>query len=243
MISMTKWVAAGLTVVIAGWCFSGSADANDRRARVDRRENVRDGRENGRDRREDVRDRREDVRDRREDVRDRLNAPRTPAEREQARENSVDRRENRQDKRIEHGIAKGYLTPDEAAKLQAQQASIAAMEESFKGDGKLTPNEFKQLQQALGEASRSIWAEKHDSEGNQMPVYRLGKDVRVNDDVAGKLADGTLSKEEARAYAKDFHQMLALKHRLATADLSAAERARLQAQYNDLLNRYFFLVE
>jgi hypothetical protein len=245
MSSVSRWVVAGLTVAVAGWTLAASADANDRRVR-DRREDVRDRREDVRDRADGTtgpRDRAEDVRDRREDLRDRLNAPRTPEQREKGRENTVDKRQDNQAKRIEHGINKGYLTADEIKKLQAQQASIAAMEESFKGDGKLTRSEFKQLQSALNDASRCIWAEKHDTDGNQMPVYRLGKNVRVNNDVAQKLADDNLSKADARAFAKDFHLMLGIKHRLSTADLTAEQRAKLQAEYNELLNKYFYLVE
>ncbi|HOX06901.1 MAG TPA: hypothetical protein PK280_10905 [Planctomycetota bacterium] len=260
MIKFAKWMTLGLAVTMAGWTVS--ANANDRRARVglDRRENVRDRNEDVRDRREDVRDRangnngpldraedvrdrREDVRDRREDARDRLNPPGTPAQREQARENVVDRRDVRQDKRIEHGINKGYLTADEAKKLQDQQAAIDAMASSFKGDGKLTPSEFRQLQGAFNEASRCIWAEKHDTDGNQMPVYRLGKDVRANADLTSKLADPNLTKPEARALAREFHLMLGIKHRLATADLSAEQRAKLQAEYNEMLNKYFTLAQ
>ena len=61
-----------------------SAEAQGRRGRLDRLEDIRDRREDRRDRREDVRDRREDVRDARHDggIRDRI-------------EDRVDRRDRR----------------------------------------------------------------------------------------------------------------------------------------------------
>jgi hypothetical protein len=212
---MKTWVTTGLAVAMAVWAVSSpGASANDRR----------------------VRDRREDARDKLRDL--------TPEQREKGRENAVDKHEANQAKRIEHGIKNGSLTPDELAKLESQQAAIKAMEAKFEGDGKLTRSEFKELQEALNVASRCIFAEKHDTEGFQMPVYRLGRNVRLNPDVAQKLADDNLGKADARAFAKDFHRMLWAKHQLATdKDLSADQRAKLQAEYNDLLNKYFYLVE
>ena len=151
----------------------------------------------------------------------------------------IDAREANQAKRIEHGIKHGYLTPEELTKLQAQQDAIAKMEENAFADNKLTREEWAELRNALNEASRCIWAEKHDSEGNQMPVYRLGKNVFAKDDLTAKLQDENLDKETARALIKDFKRLLELKRRLSTDELTDEERAKLQAEYNDLLNLYF----
>ena len=155
------------------------------------------------------------------------------------REKSVDNRQERQAKRIEHGIQKGYLTQDEVSKLEAQQQSIATLEESLKADGKVTKDEAKQLQSALNDASRCIWSEKHDTDGNQMATFRLGKNVFAKDEFTQKMADENLTKAEARLLTKDFHRLTTLKKKLATDDLSADDRAKLQAEYNELLNKYF----
>ncbi|MBI5725282.1 MAG: hypothetical protein HZA50_15085 [Planctomycetes bacterium] len=163
--------------------------------------------------------------------------------REKKREEYVDRREDNQRKRIDHGIAKGYLTPDEIKKLEDQQKRIAAMEADFKSDGKLNKDEMKDLREALNTASRCIWAEKHDTEGRQMAVYRLGKNVFAKDDLTSKLQNESLPAAEAKALVHDFHEAVRLKHKLATHDLSAEERAKAQAQYNELLNKYFELRE
>jgi len=158
---------------------------------------------------------------------------------ESRREKKVDERQDRQAKRIENGVKNGSLTPEELKTLENQQQSIASMETSLKGDGKLSRLEFKQLREQLDVASRCIFAEKHDGEGNTMPVYRLGKNVKLNPDVAQKLEDPNLSKTEARAFAHDFREMLRLKHELAAGKLTDAQRAKAQSQYNDLLNKYF----
>lgn len=150
----------------------------------------------------------------------------------------VDTRQDNQEKRIQHGINKGYLTAGEIAKLNAQQQSIATLESSFKSDGKLTGNEFRQLVTELNEASRCIWGEKHDTDGNQMATYRLGKNVFAKSNLTSKMADENLSAAEAKALLKDFRRTVELK-RLLSGDLSESERARLQAEYDGLLNTYF----
>lgn len=157
------------------------------------------------------------------------------------REARVDRRQDRQDRRIEHGIRKGYLTTEEIAKLEAQQKSIADLEASLKADGKLTRDEMKQLKTALDAASQCIWAEKHDTEGNQMPVFRFGRNVFAKDSVTALLSQEDLPVDQAKAIIKDFHHLMGLKRKLSTDELSADERAKLQGEYNDLLNKYFEL--
>lgn len=157
---------------------------------------------------------------------------------EKAGENRCDKRQDNQAKRIQHGINKGYLTADEIAKLNAQQTAITDLETSIKSDGKITRAEAKQIQAALNEASRCIWTEKHDTEGNQMSVYRLGENVVAKDDLTSKLSDPNLSATEAKAIMHDFRRMMDLKTKLS-GDLSDAERSKLQAEYDALLNQYF----
>jgi len=83
---------------------------------------------------------------------------------EKNRENNVDKRQANQEKRIQQGIDKGYLTPEETKSLQDQQNKIAAMESSYKADGKLTKDEMSSLRDSLNVASANIWAEKHNAE-------------------------------------------------------------------------------
>jgi hypothetical protein len=173
--------------------------------------------------------------------------PRPPRPRrevgEQVREKIVDKRQEMQGKRIEHGIRKGYLTDSEVAKLDAEQKAIADLAAGFKADGRLGKDEMKQLRTELNEASLHIWAEKHDEEGNQMAVYRLGKNVFAKAELTALLQQDDLSGAQARQLAGDFRRTLQLRRTLATADLSAEERAKLQGEYNDLLNKYFEIRE
>ncbi len=151
----------------------------------------------------------------------------------------TDARQNRQTQRIEEGVKKGNLTPAEVGKLETQQKSIETMQQSFVADGKITRPEAQQLRQQLDEASRCIFAEKHDADGIAKPVYRLGENVILKDEIAQKLGDENLPRQAARAFLGDFHRMMEIKKRLATGTLSDAQRAQLQVEYNKLLNTYF----
>lgn len=151
----------------------------------------------------------------------------------------VDTRQSNQEKRITHGINKGYLTPAEVSTLQAQQQSIASLESSALSDGKLTRDEFSSIRTELNKASANIWSEKHDTEGNQMAAYRFGKNVFAKDSLTSGIESGSMTPDQAKTVMKDFRQMSALKCKLSGDDLSDANRASLQAEYDALLNMYF----
>ncbi|MEI7766062.1 MAG: hypothetical protein WCJ97_01350 [Phycisphaerae bacterium] len=152
---------------------------------------------------------------------------------------NIDQREARQEKRIEAGIKNGSLTESEVAKLRAQQDHIAALESTYRSDGKITKQEYKDLMGELNTASACIWAEKHDTEGNQMPTYRFGKNVFAKDTITGPIENATADRTYVHDILKEFHQMTKLKHELNGNKLTPAERELKQAKYNELLNKYF----
>jgi len=154
-------------------------------------------------------------------------------------EKNIDRREARQKHRIEQGIEHGQLTPDEIAALDAQEKSIREMKKGFLAEGPLTKDEGKQLEQALNDASLQIWAQRHDTEGNQKSESRLGKDVFANDQITQEIESGKMTHAQARDFLDDVNRMVHLKHRLSTDDLTDAQRTAMQNRYNDLLNQYF----
>jgi polyhydroxyalkanoate synthesis regulator phasin len=156
-----------------------------------------------------------------------------------APEAKVDQREARQTRRIEMGIKKGALTEEETTALDATEKSIQDLEGTLKGEGKLTKAEAKQLEQALNAASLQIWAQKHDTEGTQLPAKRLGKDIFADDDLTAKIESGSLTKAEAKTFVHDFKEMVHIKKRLATEELTPAERTELQEKFNALLSLYF----
>lgn len=163
--------------------------------------------------------------------------------REEQRDQRVDRnakmREARQERRIEDGIMHGYLTQDELSKLKGQQARIEALRKSFTADGKVTREEAGQLRAQLNDASAAIFAEKHDTQGKTKGIFGFGHSIALKQDVADRLGSGALSRQEARGFLSDFHELTYTKWRLSSEDMSAAERAKTQERYNFLLNTYF----
>ena len=245
MKSLLGWTALAFGLFLAAQIGTARGEAGDAQASgdaaKDRAAAAQERRaERVEKRKEALAEKRKEAADRRETLAERRKAREEAKERtDGASHDAVERRQSNQARRINQGIEKGYLTPDEIAKLDAQQKSIEAMQQSFEADGKLSPDERKALHDALDTASRCIWAEKHDTEGNQMPTYRLGNNVFAKDDFTARMEDPNLSKADAKVLCRDFRQVVALKKKLATEDLSADQRAKLQAEYNDLLNKYF----
>lgn len=77
----------------------------------------------------------------------------------------IDKREAVQQKRIDQGVQSGQLTPKEAGKLEAQQASIKQKEERMasKHDGNLTKKEKAKLTKQQNKASKKIYKKKHNA--------------------------------------------------------------------------------
>jgi len=77
---------------------------------------------------------------------------------------TVNERQERQQERIEQGVKSGQLTKREAARLERQEAKIAAEEKAFRSDGKLSLRERAKLQRDLNKTSRRIYRQKHDAQ-------------------------------------------------------------------------------
>ncbi len=77
---------------------------------------------------------------------------------------TINERQERQQDRIEQGLKSGELTQREAARLERQEAKIAAEEKAFRSDGKLSKRERAKLQRDLNKTSRRIYRQKHDAQ-------------------------------------------------------------------------------
>lgn len=84
----------------------------------------------------------------------------------------VDVRRAEQAQRIQQGFRSGELTRAEAAKLKAEQAHIRHLERKAERDGRNTRSERARITAAHNASSRSIYAEKHDSQDRNR---RFGK--------------------------------------------------------------------
>jgi len=84
-----------------------------------------------------------------------------------AQAQTVDQRHADQAGRIEQGVASGRLTPDEAGRVERQQASIDAQESRMRArdGGHLNGYDRAVLQHRENRASRHIYRAKHNGRG------------------------------------------------------------------------------
>jgi hypothetical protein len=159
----------------------------------------------------------------------------------------VNQRERNQEGRIGQGVKSGQLTPEETAKLQAEQKAIREEEKQYKSDGSLTKDERKDLQQDLNQASKDIYAEKHDAETQPGvkpadPKAPGAKDPGVNQRQANQeqrikqgVQSGELTRREAHTLAEKEAALANMEKRLKSdGSLSAEDRARLQRRLDFL---------
>ena len=86
----------------------------------------------------------------------------------------LDVRQDNQLQRILNGMENGRLTTREAAGLLREHLAISALERQYTADGRLGPNELRDLEQRLEEANRHIMFENNDREQQHGPMGRPG---------------------------------------------------------------------
>jgi len=77
---------------------------------------------------------------------------------------AIDTRQARQEQRIQAGVTHGDLTRREARTLEQGQRDISRYEARAKADGRVTPNEMRQLVAMLDRADEQIRALRHEPE-------------------------------------------------------------------------------
>ena len=75
---------------------------------------------------------------------------------------NIDQRQANQQARIDNGKATGTLSKREAARMEAGQSKVAAMEAVAKADGKVTRAERAAIKKEQNKQSRRIRTQKHD---------------------------------------------------------------------------------
>lgn len=77
---------------------------------------------------------------------------------------TIHKHQKKQSKRIEKGVKSGELTPEEAAKLKANEADIQAKREKALADGKMSKKEKREIRHEQKQTGHEIRKEKHDSQ-------------------------------------------------------------------------------
>lgn len=157
------------------------------------------------------------------------------------RDPGVNRRQANQQARIREGVRSGELTRREAHTLKWKEARVAELERRLKADGTLSPADRAKLQSEMTDLSNEIYQEKHDAQTR--PAKPLGTaDPGVNarqanqqDRIADGVKSGELTRRETWTLERKEARVAELERRLkADGTLTVAERARLQAELNDL---------
>jgi hypothetical protein len=95
------------------------------------------------------------------------------------RDPGVNARQHQQRDRIQQGVRSGELTRRETGRLAEQQRDIRQLERAYKSDGTLSAPERRDLHHEQNQASRDIYAQKHDAQDRPM-VPVTTRDPGVN---------------------------------------------------------------
>jgi Skp family chaperone for outer membrane proteins len=125
------------------------------------------------------------------------------ADARRTRDPGVNARQHTQRDRIQQGVKSGELTRRETGRLANEQRDIRQLEREYKSDGTLTGAERRDLHQEQSQASRHIYAQKHDGQDRPPAAVR---DPGVNQRQAnqtGRIAQGVKSGELTRDEAQE----------------------------------------
>jgi hypothetical protein len=78
----------------------------------------------------------------------------------------IHKRQKRQHARIQQGVRSGEITPDEAARLRAEEQGVQADRKRALADGKITKRERSSILHEQNQASRDIRRKKHNPSYN-----------------------------------------------------------------------------
>lgn len=129
----------------------------------------------------------------------------TYADSARPRDRGVNARQHQQRDRIQQGARSGELTRAETRELAHEQRDVRQLERAYKSDGTLTGAERRDLHQEQNQASRDIYAEKHDAQDRPVAPAAI-RDPGVNDRQAhqtGRIAQGVKSGELTQAEAQE----------------------------------------
>ena len=145
-------------------------------------------------------------------------------------------------RRISYAV-RNALSADETLEFEALRKAAAGLEASLdanKADGKLSQEDLKLLRGAIERITRWIWGGSSSADDARTLVYILGKNVFAREFLTAKLRNEELPAAEARGLLRDFRRAMALRHTLAPdVTKEHRKRAKLQNEFNDLLNKYF----
>jgi len=153
-----------------------------------------------------------------------------------------------QSHRIKSGVKDHSLTPREARRLGREQMRIDRERKKMEADGKLGPVERKRLDKMEDQASRHIFKERHDKEGQMGPtlhwkVWDPGVNQRQSFQryrVGRGIESGSLTRDEVKEIAQAERALGKLEHEYKSDGvLTVEERKDLHEQLDELSQQIF----
>jgi len=149
-------------------------------------------------------------------------------------------RNTNQQQRIEQGLQSGALSTKEAGQLERQQTQVDRLEKNALKDGTLTPAESARIQAKQNQASKSIAAQKHDTQtGNpaSKSSQRIQADVQRNVNQQARIEQGVKSgqlsnKQVASLEHGQAHVNRAEANAAADGHVGAVGQANIQGREN-----------
>jgi hypothetical protein len=149
-------------------------------------------------------------------------------------------RDVNQQERIEQGLQSGELSTREAGHLERDEQHVDRMEANDLRGGKITPAEQARLNAAQNNASRQIYADKHNATtGNpgSLSSQRMQSDVQRNVNqqqrIHNGMDSGALTNKEAGSLERgQAHVARREANAAANGHISGAEQGRIQRSEN-----------
>jgi hypothetical protein len=155
------------------------------------------------------------------------------------RDPGVNARQQHQRDRIQQGVRSGELTRRETGRLVEEQRDIRQLERAYKSDGTLTGAERHDLHHEQNQASRDIYAQKHDAQ-DRPAVPPATRDPGVNQRQVNQTArisqgvkSGELTHDEAQELRTERRDIRELEQGYKSDGvLTGEERTDLHQQLN-----------
>jgi hypothetical protein len=149
-------------------------------------------------------------------------------------------RDVNQQERVEQGLQSGELSTKEAGQLERDEQHVDRMQANDLKNGKITPAEQARLNAAQDNASRQIYADKHNAttgNPNSLSSQRMQADVQRNVNqqqrIKNGMDSGALTNKEAGSLERgQAHVARREANAAANGHVGGAEQGRIQGAEN-----------
>ena len=161
-----------------------------------------------------------------------------PAQQPEKKDPSIGQRKENQQDRIANGVKSGQLTPGETANLEKKEAAInkETRTDRAANGGKLTPAEKAQITRQQNQASKQIYADKHNANTAHYGNNKVGqRKENQQDRIAQGVKSGQLTPAETAKLEKQqqgINKQVAQDRKANGGKLNASEKKQVNKEQN-----------